>query len=883
MADVTLNIRHNADQATSSVKSLSNAMGSFASNSKKAASAGTSAANGFKSIGKACLNAGRSATKGASGLSKFVSSIGRIAFYRAIRSAIRYVTDSFKQGLEAAYNWSKEQGGANAKLAAAMDNLSAASGRMKLQLGAAFGGLITAIEPILIRIINLVTAAADAITRFFAVLNGSGYYKKASEGFEEVGNSAGGAGKKIKGLLASWDELNVIGKESGGGGGGSNEIDYSGAYEWVEATSDWAELFASGNFFGIGEKISEALGNVAQKITNFLKKPEIQNFGKNLAEALNGAVSNPEAFAKIGETIGTAIGTVTRWVVEFFTNVDWVAVGVALKAFVIGLKTSIAAEFEESGFALDDSFWDDWASSGLEALKDFAVDLLYAMGFDTAAYNLDLFAEKIKAAFGLISEYYNAFVEALEGSRLYAIILGWERGITEFDKEFKQWGLSIAQTIQNSWALRKLCGDQSETILNLSVGIKADNEKLQELGEKIEELVETGEKGINIDAHVDHEKVDQYKETLKTPFKTKVDAEAGAKLAVEELIEGSRGGIVTSPTGGTTLALGIAPKIAPGEKVEIPATANYTDWEVHGSKSGTALKTFTTWKSTANYTDREVKGSKTGANVSNFTTWDSTANWKGQKTDPKWAGTTWNSTANWKNQKIDPGWMGTTWNSTANWKNQKIDPGWMGTTFDSTANWKNQKIDPGWMGTTWNSTANWKSQKTDPKWAGTTWNSTANFIKRTMASTFDTTFDATANVTATLNKADLKKQFKDSLSGIKININSTVDGVTQNVGKINTVAAYAEGGWPEVGELFISKESGPELVGTIGGSTAVANNDDIVQGIQGGVERANAEQNELLRQQNSILAKLLNKELTINPSVALGQVVARSTAMYGRA
>ena len=133
------------------------------------------------------------------------------------------------------------------------------------------------------------------------------------------------------------------------------------------------------------------------------------------------------------------------------------------------------------------------------------------------------------------------------------------------------------------------------------------------------------------------------------------------------------------------------------------------------------------------------------------------------------------------------------------------------------------------------------------------------------------------------NASNLKKQIKDALNGIKININSTVDGVKKNLGTINTVADYAEGGWPTIGDLFIANEAGPELVGTIGGNTAVANNDDIVQGIQGGVERANAEQNELLRQQNSILAKLLNKELTINPSVALGQVVARSTAMYGRA
>ena len=853
MADVTLNIRHNADQATSSVKSLSNAMGSFASNSKKATSAGTSAANGFKSIGKACLNAGRSATKGASWITKFVSSLKRIAFYRAIRSAIRYVTDSFKQGLEAAYNWSKEQGGANAKLAAAMDNLSAASGRMKLQLGAAFGGLITAIEPILIRIINLVTAAADAITRFFAVLNGGGYYKKAVGSLNDLGSAAGGAGKQVKGLLASWDELNVIGKESGGGGGGSSSTDYSGLYEWAEAESDWANLFASGNFFGIGEKIGDALGTVSTKIKNWLKSDAVQNFGKNLAEALNGAVSDPTNFEKIGETIGTAIGTATKWVVEFFTGIDWNAVKVALTAFVTGLKTSIAAEFETIDFGLGEDFWDNWAADGLEALKDFAVDLLYVMGFDTAAYNLELFADKVKAAIDLISIYYNGFADALENSKFNMIILGWERGITEFEKEFKQWALSIAQTIQDSWALRKLFGDQSATILQLDFEIGEADKKLKELGDKIEELAKNGDDGINVNAHVDQEEVNNLKEVLKKPFKTTVNAEVGDKVNPKDLFTHNSG--ITSTTG-NTLALGITPTIKPGEKVTIPATANYTDWEVRGTKSETALKNFTTWKSTANYTDWEVNGTKTGSAVSSFTTWNSTANWKSQKTDSKWAGTTWNSTANWKDQKIDPGWMGTT--------------------FDSTANWKNQKVDPDWKGTTWNSTANWKNQKVDPNWGGTTWNSTAKFNKRTIADTFSTTFNSTAHITAKTIESSLKDG-----NNLKVNVTANITK-TSGTKNINVTAA-ANGGMIETGQLFIAREAGPEMVGTVGNNTAVANNEQIVAGIQSGVAQANMEQNELLRQQNSILAKLLNKDLTINPSVALGQVVARSTAMYGRA
>jgi hypothetical protein len=38
--------------------------------------------------------------------------------------------------------------------------------------------------------------------------------------------------------------------------------------------------------------------------------------------------------------------------------------------------------------------------------------------------------------------------------------------------------------------------------------------------------------------------------------------------------------------------------------------------------------------------------------------------------------------------------------------------------------------------------------------------------------------------------------------------------------------------------MFIAREAGPEMVGTIGGRTAVANNDDIVAGIRDGVFEA---------------------------------------------
>ena len=51
----------------------------------------------------------------------------------------------------------------------------------------------------------------------------------------------------------------------------------------------------------------------------------------------------------------------------------------------------------------------------------------------------------------------------------------------------------------------------------------------------------------------------------------------------------------------------------------------------------------------------------------------------------------------------------------------------------------------------------------------------------------------------------------------------------------------ANGGFVDSGQMFIARESGPEMVGTIGNRTAVANNAQIVAGIASGVAEANVD------------------------------------------
>lgn len=53
-----------------------------------------------------------------------------------------------------------------------------------------------------------------------------------------------------------------------------------------------------------------------------------------------------------------------------------------------------------------------------------------------------------------------------------------------------------------------------------------------------------------------------------------------------------------------------------------------------------------------------------------------------------------------------------------------------------------------------------------------------------------------------------------------------------------TVGKFASGGFVTSGQLFYARESGPELVGSIGGRSAVANNDQIVEAVSNGVYNA---------------------------------------------
>ena len=71
----------------------------------------------------------------------------------------------------------------------------------------------------------------------------------------------------------------------------------------------------------------------------------------------------------------------------------------------------------------------------------------------------------------------------------------------------------------------------------------------------------------------------------------------------------------------------------------------------------------------------------------------------------------------------------------------------------------------------------------------------------------------------------------NSLAGLTGKKYSHIGGYTMQQAQRFNIEMFANGGFPRSGELFIAREAGPELVGSIGGKTAVGGNDQIERAI----------------------------------------------------
>lgn len=153
----------------------------------------------------------------------------------------------------------------------------------------------------------------------------------------------------------------------------------------------------------------------------------------------------------------------------------------------------------------------------------------------------------------------------------------------------------------------------------------------------------------------------------------------------------------------------------------------------------------------------------------------------------------------------------------------------------------------------------------------------------------------TEDYVKTKEKVDTVQKMLDALSGktystkLKMTVEALNGGTSGQQLVVHNywgsgLTAYAEGGYPKMGDLFIANEAGPELVGTINGKTAVSSNQEIT-GIADAVYDTGEEEATLLREQNQLLRQLLakNTNISLAPNVAAGRWVAQASNAYRKA
>lgn len=322
---------------------------------KEVDKASQGAAKSTQSVGSSLKSLASAAVRPLKPLGNFISSLKRIAFYRFIRSIIKAITQAFTEGLKNAYAFSNGISTEGHRFSQALDSMSSAGLKMKNQLGSVFISLLTAIMPIILKLISLITKVADALSQLFSAFTG-GTYLKAKDVFKEWGDTAENgakAAKEWKNQILGFDEINRLeAPDNGSGSGGASGLNPSDMFE-DSPLDDWAkkihdslamiETVAGGFMLGLGcillfsgANIPLGLGLIAAGALAI--RAGLQENWNSVDPKLASTLSN--IMAIIGGAL-LAIGVVLLFACPAFS---WLGLGLVV-AGAAALATSVAVNW----------------------------------------------------------------------------------------------------------------------------------------------------------------------------------------------------------------------------------------------------------------------------------------------------------------------------------------------------------------------------------------------------------------------------------------------------------------------------------------------------------------------------------------------------------
>lgn len=223
------------------------------------------------------------------------------------------------------------------------------------QLGGIIGGaLINAFKPflrtlnfVMQKVISFATTVTNALGAIFGwkfEVSGGGVaddWSDAASSADDLADSTGKAAdntKKMKNNLLAIDELNVLNPDdsdagSGGSGSGAGGAGGGAGSGGLVKTDTIFKDFQSNikDLYQLGRYISEELSRAMESIDWDSIYEKARNFGKGLADFLNGLI-NPRLFGNVGKTIAGALNTAMEFLNSFGTEFDWTNFGESIAA-----------------------------------------------------------------------------------------------------------------------------------------------------------------------------------------------------------------------------------------------------------------------------------------------------------------------------------------------------------------------------------------------------------------------------------------------------------------------------------------------------------------------------------------------------------------------
>ena len=940
-------------------------------------------------------------------VNRFLKRFSGMLLSRSLRLVANAILKSIGDGIKNLYHYAE---GLGRPFATAMDALTTRFQTLQNSIAAAASPIIEYFIPYLTAAAQAIINLLNPLNQLFSALSGKSTWYMAVDAmakFDEETKKAGASAKKtekaVKGLLADWDELNIIqskdngsSSSSGNGNTGKTPTDYSKMFKVMEvetpiadfakmirdkiAEGDWGdvgmllgqklnEIVDSLDTYSLGQKLAAGVNNALHLVYMFLANFDFRKLGGKVADLLNAALREIE-FESLGRTIAKAMTGAWDFMIglvftggETGDGIDTEALGKAINDVLTGMWDEMAAWIEDQ----------KWESLGNQLFNKLA-GLVIGLDFTTLARSffgllgialksaVQLFYGFIDDTWGKVKAYFQGYIKAASGDVVTGIINGIhdalfgneERGgvvtwigdwlkknvvqplfapligliIGEMDGENWDWSLvpkKIVEKIRKratdediGWgeAIAAILGqfhidipnaEKDPTLIDFATGILTAIGKVlvtsagvifdtlkelkfvkaitdyfssymteEDVGgnwakaiiKGIQDFFTGGENGDP--SKFEKAKTYVYDNVVK-PLLDAINSAFGTNFTLTEedlSLGGLAKAIFTLLAGALVTEASILQELLGPVWTAIESYFNFAD-HIQGADGNWALGIYRALVD--GFTKQDEDG---GTILQTITTW------------------LWDHVI----QPIDDqfkkafGWSpmeelynaitsGESWISQiTSWIDESfLAPliGPEGAFTKAGVSIEGFLTDPGKeIKKVWRALTYWFNDTLKPNLV-----SAFEAIGRAIGEAFTNLFSEKVNAWADTHPV------LAHLLGIRNNITPDMSMEQWQVLDQMWNNNWATGGFPPEGQLFIAREAGPEMVGTMGGHTAVANNDQIVEGIAAGVKSANAGEEALLRQAIGLMQQLLAKESTVEvrPSAAWGRHADESARLYARA